>query len=138
MKPSTNPAGLAPNPRQSNRGSCGFRRFPAAPRLIAHPATNPPNPAQPCGKPLRKAKNPGANKDAIFRVAGFQDQCIQPLCHPSGDGRRASEQMLRAERAVHGHRVIRPREVQLTSARLYTGAPDFGGEVAEWLKALAC
>jgi hypothetical protein len=28
---------LAPNSRQSNRGPCGFRRFPAAPRRVGHP-----------------------------------------------------------------------------------------------------
>jgi len=56
--PSTSFARLAPNLRQFKRGSCGFRRLTAVSRRRAPVATDRRNPAQRCGKRLRKAKNP--------------------------------------------------------------------------------
>ena len=58
VQPSTDWPGFAPNPRQFKRGSCGFRRLTAVSRRRTAAATNRPNPAQRCGKRLRKAKNP--------------------------------------------------------------------------------
>lgn len=71
LKPSTNLASLAPNPRQFKRGSCGFRRLTAVLRGWTPAAANRPNAAQPCGKRLRKAKNPGAGKRRDFSAGGI-------------------------------------------------------------------
>jgi hypothetical protein len=64
LKPSTNPAVLAPNSRQSDRGSCGFERFQAA---IHRERSRCPIP-QPCRKRLNQAKErrpaKGAEKPA--------------------------------------------------------------------------
>src|ERR1700689_1218445 len=48
-QPSTAWPDFAPNPRQFNRGSCGFRRLTAVSRRRTAAATNPQNPAQRCG-----------------------------------------------------------------------------------------
>jgi hypothetical protein len=62
-QPSTNVARLAPNPRQSKRGSGGLRRLTAVSRRPAPAATKPPNPAHPREKWLKQAKNPPRTKD---------------------------------------------------------------------------
>ena len=47
------------------------QRFTAISQRCTAAATNLPNPAQPCGKRLRKAKNPGAGKRRDFSPGGF-------------------------------------------------------------------
>ena len=54
-----------------------------------------------------------------LRAAGFQDRCIRPLCHPSDVATVAP-----ATRDASDASTLPCRELQ--------------GEVAEWLKALAC
>jgi hypothetical protein len=83
-KPSTNFSILAPNSRQSGRGSSGLRRLTAVSRRRASAATTPPNLAQPCGKRLRKAKNLGAGKrrdssgPGVFETAAFNRSATPP------------------------------------------------------------
>jgi hypothetical protein len=89
-KPSSNFARLAPNPRQFERGSYGFRRFQAANWAQARPPHEALNTAKTCGKQLKQAKESRRTKDPGIWTGGFQDRCIQPLCHPS----RASDERL--------------------------------------------
>jgi hypothetical protein len=75
---------LAPNSRQFKRGSCGFRRLTAVPRNHATLATNPPHPAQPCGKQHRKAKNSsGGPRNRTWRC-GFGDHRVTDTPVPRG------------------------------------------------------
>jgi hypothetical protein len=70
--------------------------------------------------------------DDVAAVNGFQDRRIQPLCHPSTHGRLGGPALrcyVLADRS---------RERHEQAGRLYTGFPLSRGEVAEWLKALAC
>jgi hypothetical protein len=88
-KPSTNLARLAPNPRQSERGTCGFKRFPAVPRPIPPSTGIPPNPAQPRGEPLKKAKkNDGGPKARLFRRWDFKTSAFNRSATPPGGGPR--------------------------------------------------
>jgi hypothetical protein len=61
----------SPNPRQFERGSCGFRRFTAVSRRRTAAAANRPNPAQRCGKRLRIAKGRAHSCEA--RLCGRPD-----------------------------------------------------------------
>jgi hypothetical protein len=66
-----------------------------------------------------KPKIRGPRKTPAICTAGFQDRRIQPLCHPSASVSDATRSCGMPEQPLHWH-----------------AHPE--GEVAEWLKALAC
>ncbi len=79
---------LAPNSRQSGRGSSGLRRLTAVSRCRVPAATTPPNPAQTCGKRLRKADSSGVGKRQGFPGPGISRPPHSTALPPLQGGRR--------------------------------------------------
>jgi hypothetical protein len=86
--PQTNFPVLAPNSRQSGRGSSGLRRLTAVSRCRVPAATTPPNPAQTCGKRLRKANSSGVGKRQGFPGPGISRPPHSTALPPLQGGRR--------------------------------------------------
>ena len=130
--------------RRSSRGACKPARAypetdaPARPRVFdQHAHALLPGRLRRGGIRLSEAEGPGFEPGRpLTRPNGFQDRRIQPLCHPSG-ARSAQDRAARTRRLPRSHPSGPPSGASDRAAGSKLPASD-SGEVAEWLKALAC